>query len=69
LKIAAAIRADGRSPSSSKALRLLGHRPRRQHRSGEETFVSLEKLYSRKAKAAPNKRSQEFLENLINEFI
>ncbi len=71
LKIAAAIRADGR----------LGEFVRNRYRSwdagvgkeiesGKATFETLEKYALAKGEAAPNESGrQEFLENLINEFI
>lgn len=71
LKIAAAIRADGR----------LGEFVRNRYRSwdagigkeiesGKATFETLEKYALDKGEAAPNESGrQEFLENLINEFI
>jgi xylose isomerase len=71
LKIAAAIRADGRLEKFVKDRYAswnsgLGARIE----AGQETFSSLEKLALEKGEAAasPSGR-QEFLENLINEFI
>ena len=71
LKIAAAIRADGRLATFVKDRYAswdsgLGA----SIEAGKENFASLEKLMLEKGEAAPNKSGrQEFLENLINEFI
>ncbi len=71
LKIAAAIRADGRLASFVKERYSswdsgLGA----NIEAGKETFASLEKLMLEKGEAAACKSGrQEFLENLINEFI
>jgi xylose isomerase len=71
LKIAAAIRADGRLANFVK------HRYASWDSglgasidAGQESFASLEKFALEKGEAAPNASGrQEFLENLINEFI
>jgi xylose isomerase len=71
LKIAAAIRADGRLANFVK------HRYSSWDsglgasiEAGKESFASLEKFAIEKGEAAPNASGrQEFLENLINEFI
>jgi xylose isomerase len=71
LKIAAAIRADGRLDQFLKDRYAswdsgLGS----SIESGKESFKSLEKLMLDKGEATPNKSGrQEFLENLINEFV
>jgi len=71
LKIAAAIRADGRLAEFVKNRYAswdsgLGA----QIEAGKESFGSLEKFALEKGEAAPNASGrQEFLENLINEFI
>src|SRR5436190_8429290 len=71
LKIAAAIRADGRLADFVKQRYAswdtgLGA----SIEGGKETFASLEKLMLGKGEAAPNQSGrQEFLENLINELI
>jgi len=71
LKIAAAIRADGRLAEFVKQRYAswdagLGARIE----AGQESFASLEQLMLEKGEAAPNQSGrQEYLENLINEFI
>jgi xylose isomerase len=71
LKIAAAIRADGRLADFGKQRYSswdsgLGS----SIEAGKESFASLEKLMLEKGEAAANiSGRQEFLENLINEFI
>jgi xylose isomerase len=71
LKIAAAIRADGRLTDFIKQRYAswdngLGARIEK----GKETFASLEAFALEKGEAAANASGrQEFLENLINEFI
>ena len=72
LKIAAAIRKDGRLAEFVKQpLRVLGQRHRREDRERAKSASSeLEAYMLEKGDAAPNTSGrQEFLENLINEFI
>jgi len=71
LKIAAAIRADGRLENFMKERYSswdtgIGQ----QIEQGKASFADLEKYILEKGEAAPNKSGrQEYLENLINEFI
>ena len=71
LKIAAAIRADGRLDRFIKERYASWDNGLGAHiEKGKENFRSLEAYILEKGEAAPNQSGrQEFLENLINEFI
>ncbi len=71
LKIAAAIRADGKLAADRQgALQLVGQRHRRRDRSRQASFASLEKYMLDKGEITPNHSGrQEMIENLINTYL
>jgi xylose isomerase len=71
LKIAAAIRQDGRSAEFLRQrYRSWDSGIGREIESGRSSFETLEKYMLKKGEPSPNESGrQEFLENLINEFI